>query len=138
MTDARWWERAACRHADPTDFDCDRRRHDVPSPERRADYARRACGACPVMAQCAADALDGSGRGTVRAGIWLSARGDDTDETEARLNNVALLLIAKGLPRSFLKVDYETGHVHVATGDRYNMHGARVGRRHRAGARARG
>lgn len=138
MTDKRWWESAACRHADPTDFDCDRRRHNVPTPEFRAAYARYACLGCPVMAQCAADALDGSGRGTVRGGVWLPARGDDTGENESRLNNVALLLIAKGMPRSFLKMNYETGHVHVATGDRYNLQGARVGRRHRAGARARG
>lgn len=138
MTATRWWEQAACRHVDPAVFDCDSRKHDAQTPDRRADYARRACGACPVMAQCAADALDGHGRGTVRGGMWLPARGDNVDECESQLNNVALLLIAKGVPRSFLKMNYETGHVHVATGDRYNTNGARVGRRHLAGARARG
>lgn len=138
MTDTRWWEQAACRHLDPDVFDCDRSRYNVPTPERRTDYAQRACGDCPVMAQCAADALNGPARGTVRAGMWLPDRWENVGKHEKRLNTVALLLLAKGVPRSLLTMDYETGHVHVTSGGTYSVHDAPPARVGRPRVRARG
>lgn len=67
MRDRREWTRQAlCLGRDPGMYELEEFRGD------REKYARGACVGCPVIGECAADALDPLAVGTVRAGVWIS------------------------------------------------------------------
>ena len=67
-TDIEWLERAQCRGRDPELYSLDSKLYrDIDRQAR----ARWLCRGCPVMQQCAADALEPLAYGTVRAGVWL-------------------------------------------------------------------
>lgn len=67
-TDVEWLERAQCRGRDPELYSLDSKMYrDIDRQAR----ARWLCRGCPVMQQCAADALEPLAYGTVRAGVWI-------------------------------------------------------------------
>jgi WhiB family transcriptional regulator, redox-sensing transcriptional regulator len=61
-----WHAQAACRGAGPADY-FPKRGHENREPSRGV---RRLCRTCPVRLECLTFALDGSGIGGDRAGIW--------------------------------------------------------------------
>lgn len=66
-----WHRLAKCaKEPDPRRWDCDGRL----APEERLMGAQHACLGCPVMAECARDALAEGSTGVVRAGIPLNAK----------------------------------------------------------------
>lgn len=67
MTYLMWCDRAKCAGWDVNLFDLDDRKY----RDQRAGIAGRLCQGCPVMAECAQDALDFVDRGIVRAGVWI-------------------------------------------------------------------
>lgn len=62
-----WHERAACAA-----HRCDAGLEGTP-PGKRPSVAARYCAGCPVMAECAAEALSTRSTGVVRAGIFIPA-----------------------------------------------------------------
>lgn len=60
-----WTRRALCVGRDPRAYELDDYRGD------KELYARGACAGCPVIEECAADALAPLAVGTVRAGVWI-------------------------------------------------------------------
>lgn len=44
------------------------------SEEEKQTTAEMLCAGCPVMAECAEDALERESWGTIRGGVWLSPR----------------------------------------------------------------
>lgn len=64
---SRWGHRAACAGRTSPDPSLE----GVPYHRRRA-VARDYCQGCPVMAQCAADAVEHRDRGIIRGGIYIS------------------------------------------------------------------
>lgn len=76
---AEWIQKAACRHTDPTDFDIVANISSTPPPEKRITAMwdqGRICEDCPVVAQCARDALAGADIGIVRGGVPIVANAD--------------------------------------------------------------
>lgn len=67
-----WQERAKCWGDDPERFTLDDGPHEVP-PRYRAGVARDLCDGCPVIRECAADALRYRVTSTVRAGVWCGS-----------------------------------------------------------------
>lgn len=68
MIDPRSWiTRAKCRGADPELFDLSARAY----AEHREEVAQALCSGCPVIRECAMDAMDPLAVGTVRAGLWI-------------------------------------------------------------------
>lgn len=67
-----WMKKAKCSNMDPAQFACD-----WMSPHPRHDKAtdmeisKALCARCPVIEECARDALQGCAQWTVRAGIPL-------------------------------------------------------------------
>ena len=79
MTDrTRWLPRAACLGSDPDDFDIITNvTATVPTPTRmdRMWDQGTICESCPVVRECAADALDQRDIGIVRGGVPVVANG---------------------------------------------------------------
>lgn len=76
---AEWIQKAACRHADPADFDVVANVSSTALPEKRitAMWEQGSiCESCPVVAQCARDALAGADIGIVRGGVPIAANAD--------------------------------------------------------------
>lgn len=76
---AEWIQKAACRPSDPADFDIVANISSTPPPEKRITAMwdqGRICEACPVVAQCARDALAGADIGIVRGGVPIVANAD--------------------------------------------------------------
>lgn len=105
----RWYDRAACSEDDPDTWDTpmtlgaawlrgDRER----AREFMASAAR--CDGCPVLSECARDALRCIDHGTIRGGVPLP----DKDQQSARellpRARAALLLVANGAPASKARV----------------------------------
>lgn len=82
-----WHERAKCAKAsDPTEWDMEGRE----SPGVRLQQAQRSCSGCPVIAECAGEALDERPIGVVRAGIPIPMH-------PSRTVDAGLKMIARGI-----------------------------------------
>lgn len=82
-----WHERAKCAKAsDPTEWDITGRG----SQAMRLQQAQRSCSGCPVIAECAGEALDERPIGVVRAGIPIPMH-------PSRTVTDALKMIARGI-----------------------------------------
>lgn len=89
-----WITRAQCCDMDPNDFDPPHHINDN-DIERRWDYAAGLCSGCPVIAECARDALEQHDGEIIRAGVPLpQPRGNASYKRAA----AALRLIARGTP----------------------------------------
>lgn len=76
---AEWIQKAACRHADPNAFDIVANVNSGTPPQERITAMwdkGHICESCPVVAQCAADALAGADIGIVRGGVPIAANAD--------------------------------------------------------------
>lgn len=71
MTGHMWWRHGKCVGMEPEMFDLSEGPYMVPPPERER-IAKRLCRGCPVMRECAADAIVHRDVGVVRAGVWIS------------------------------------------------------------------
>lgn len=69
-----WRKDAQCAGQPLSDFVLDTGVGRVPARQRR-DQARRLCVGCPVVGECAADALEFEDRGVVRGGVWIPSPG---------------------------------------------------------------
>lgn len=78
-----WRLRALCRGRDPEDYDLTFSK-DLGEDETRDSRARALCEGCPVMVECAAEALEPLAVGTVRAGVWIPDWGRTRRRTTAR------------------------------------------------------
>ena len=65
-----WLTKALCAGLPPHDFDL-AASHKHASREGKNEIARRLCDGCPVIGECADDALEHRDFGVVRAGVWL-------------------------------------------------------------------
>lgn len=63
-----WRDRAQCLGDDPNNYSLERREHH--KTDRQAT-ARDLCRGCPVMSDCATDALEPLAYSTVRGGVWI-------------------------------------------------------------------
>lgn len=91
-----WMRRAKCQHMNPIAFDYhEKLAGSTPSDAVHAAYAAAAelCNGCPVMRECARDALDQQDVEVVRGGVPIPSRGRRRDTQRARL---ALAHIAAG------------------------------------------
>lgn len=81
-TNNRWAKRAACIGTDPFDWE-----------DNARDVGQCAlCDSCPVLTECAADAVEMADRGVIRAGIRISSnRG-----SKRKAAHHALALISAG------------------------------------------
>ncbi|MBA4504225.1 WhiB family transcriptional regulator [Corynebacterium sanguinis] len=72
MNRHEWLLRAKCRSLDPELFDLSNVR-DIKGSEyhSRDAIAEQLCYGCPVIRECARDAMDPLAVGTVRAGVWI-------------------------------------------------------------------
>lgn len=89
MEDRRWTETAKCRQMDPEQFNADWT-PGHPRYDRELDraVALTLCTGCPVIEECAREALQGNAQWTVRAGVSL--RSNDLSPTQrAQLRAVA-------------------------------------------------
>ena len=66
--DIHWRNRAQCLGQDPELWDLG---YHPGSFDEKAVRAAELCAGCPVMCECAADALEPLSIGMVRAGIWV-------------------------------------------------------------------
>lgn len=86
-----WRAHAKCADMPAYLFDAEHLRF-AHYPDERAAAARALCSGCPVVAECAADALHPWGIGTVRAGILIPERayqGEDRKRVRAQLAEIA-------------------------------------------------
>lgn len=82
-----WRDRAACAgRTKPAD--------DLPglSVRQRREVARWYCLECPVVRECAADALDRGDIGVIRGGLWLSP----ASSRQSKMTRRALAAVAEG------------------------------------------
>lgn len=78
-----WTDLADCAERTNPTFDL----AGVPVNERNA-VARWYCMGCPVVKECAVDALKYRDTGVVRAGVWLQSAGNQTPAARRRLQKV--------------------------------------------------
>ena len=82
-----WWrDRAKCRGRNPRYWDLAGRTHlDAETA------ARTICRGCPVIAECALDAIDHGDAGVIRAGVclWPRGHGSQRDADTHRLREIA-------------------------------------------------
>lgn len=92
MTTRPWHERAKCAGMEPTRYEVVVSK--IPKVIRQQDeYARNICAGCPVMLDCALDALDYGDVGVIRAGLVLrhTSGGLKQDRlTRQKLNHVIM------------------------------------------------
>ena len=72
MSYREWITRAKCAGDDPQRYELGTGSVDV-----RQQIARGLCRGCPVLRECALDALDHLAVGTVRAGVWIPGNNPD-------------------------------------------------------------
>lgn len=70
MTGLGWRADAQCLGRDPREYELEGGEY---TGTDRQTIARERCDGCPVMRECAAEALEPLARGTVRAGVWIPA-----------------------------------------------------------------
>lgn len=88
----KWLDEAKCKDMDPRRFDLMDRR--VYEPEAITE-AQRLCSGCPVVQECAAEAVTDIGyrlQTTTRAGVWVP----DTTHKSYRAALAKLIDLAKG------------------------------------------
>lgn len=87
----RWWENAMCRDRNPLVYEL--AGLEETTEVEKARIARRLCRGCPVIRECAADALAVPyDAGVVRGGVWLTPTPTGVRRTPAatqRLSAVA-------------------------------------------------
>lgn len=79
-----WVTRAKCVGRDPQAYELEYFRGD------RDKYAAGICYGCPVIQDCAADALEPLAVGTVRGGVWVSEKFQERRAVRRRLAARAL------------------------------------------------
>lgn len=92
-----WITRAQCRDMDWDDFDIPRKMNgdtQEQSLRRRWAYAGELCRGCPVVDECARDALEQRDAEIIRAGVPIPQSGNSS----WRRARAALDLIAHGVP----------------------------------------
>lgn len=89
MSGHEWRDRALCAGRPLSEA------HPHVRGDQRVTAARRYCAGCPVVAECAADALTFRDTGIIRAGVWLPQYDDRTALKRARAR---LAVIAEGRP----------------------------------------
>lgn len=92
-----WMADAQCREMDWDDFEIPAKvRGDSPEQDlrRKWDYATELCALCPVITECALDALDQEDTEIIRAGVPLPMKGNSS----YRRAQTALQIIADGTP----------------------------------------
>ena len=93
MRDTRaWMNRALCVGRNPELYETDGYRGNRVMKSERAERARALCYGCPVVQECAADALDPLAVSTIRGGVWIDAvvLGRNRRAVKAQLQAVAL------------------------------------------------
>lgn len=93
MKDNRaWLDRALCNSRDPRLYETDGWKLGRVRRAEREERATELCFGCPVVQECAADAIEPLAVATIRAGVWIDATvlGRDRREVKARLQAVAL------------------------------------------------
>lgn len=97
MATRPWHERAKCAGREPTKYEVVVSK--IPRVIREQDeYARNLCAGCPVVLDCALDALDYGDVGVIRAGLILrhSSGGLKQDRLTRQKLNHAIMRNAKG------------------------------------------
>lgn len=97
VTTRPWHERAKCAGREPTKYEVVV--STVPRVAREQDeYARNLCAGCPVVLDCALDALDYGDVGVIRAGLILrhTSGGVKQDRLTRQKLNHAIMRNAKG------------------------------------------
>lgn len=110
-----WHVDAQCRSDSPDLYDVDR----LPNgDETRAAVARVLCDGCPVLRQCAADALDPLAVGTLRAGVHLPATPSQAGRRKIR-HRLAAIAAGSLDPAELGDIEREVivAILHAATGD---------------------
>ena len=84
-----WRSRAQCIDRDPDEYDLE---GGTPRGEPRQPIARDLCEGCPVIRECAGEALEPLALGTVRAGVWITRAGGSgaRDRVREALSEIAL------------------------------------------------
>lgn len=93
MRDTRaWMDRALCAGRNPRLYETDGYRNNRVMKSDRVERARNLCAGCPVVQECAADALEPLAVATIRAGVWIDAvvLGRNRKAVKAQLQAVAL------------------------------------------------
>lgn len=93
MRDNRaWLDRAICNGRNPRLYETDGYRNSRVLKSERAERARNLCAGCPVIRECAAEAIEPIAVATIRAGVWIDAivLGRDRRAVKAQLQAVAL------------------------------------------------
>lgn len=93
MKDHRaWLDRALCNSRDPRLYETDGWKLGRVRRAEREERATELCFGCPVVQECAADAIEPLAVATIRAGVWIDATvlGRDRRAVIAQLQAVAL------------------------------------------------
>lgn len=93
MSESRaWLDKAMCYGRNPRLYETDGYRNSRVLKSDRAERARNLCAGCPVIRECAAEAIEPIAVATIRAGVWIDATvlGRDRKAVKAQLQAVAL------------------------------------------------
>lgn len=66
----RWWQHAKCKNDNPSAYEFEGVDNMTRVAEKQ-EVASRLCSGCPVIVECAQDAMDPLAVGTVRGGVWI-------------------------------------------------------------------
>lgn len=88
LRDRDWAARAKCAGRDPADYELEPLHGGTRESINRNQLLKQArahdlCLGCPVIAECAKDALETKAHGMVRGGVWVSASHGEKDIAEA-------------------------------------------------------
>lgn len=83
-----WWETAMCRDRNPLVYEL--AGFEETTEVEKARIARRLCRGCPVIRECAEDALASpTDAGVVRGGVWLTPTKTEARRTPAATQRLA-------------------------------------------------
>lgn len=124
---SEWHEHAKCLDVGPHAYDCDmaQLQRGMRGLDGRAKYAAKMCAGCPVIQDCAQEAVQLSGGGTIRGGIWLFPDREGSPRPR-KAHDAGLLLVAHGYLPHQIVFDYVAGTARVKGRDRRQEVGASV------------
>lgn len=73
MKFTEWLDSAKCLGTNPKLYETDSEEVRRLAIRTKEDMARKLCEGCPVMEECAAEALEPLALSTVRAGLWIES-----------------------------------------------------------------
>lgn len=85
-----WFDRAKCAGQPLEDYDL----AEYKRPEDRDDRAKELCEGCPVIKECALDAIDPFAVSTVRGGIWIQPRTGSANRKTIAATRIELATVA--------------------------------------------